>query len=333
MKKVFNAFGIAFALLFSLALVPVLIANPTFRAVSDFLQPETVEHVAVETIAQLDQVDLDEVIRTNPQLVQPLTEMGLTPETAQALLGSQAVQEVLTTLVGDAAQILRGSFTASTLTPAQLQRIATENRAELISILRLAAPSEMAALTDEQVGQTVDSLVQEYALPLLAELDGALLEYLAEMRMLLSLSKTGLLVAALVLAFLIFLCRWPQQKGLLWLGIDCALAGLPLLGVALSLKRPQLSQFFAQATDLPNIFGPALQRFGTTMLIGSLILLAAAAALIAGFVLLRDRRMRKQAAHPDYAPPAAPDSAPAAPTADTAPAITDTAERSPWDNV
>ena len=336
MKKVLNVFGILLALLFSLALVPLLIANPAFHAVSDFLQPETVEQVAVETIAQLDQVDLGEVIQNHPPLTEFLTELGLTPEAAQALVGSQAVQEVLTTLVGDAAQILRGSFTASTLTPAELQRIAAENRAELISILRLAAPSEMAALTDEQAGQAVDTLVQEYALPLLAELDGALLdaqaqlqEYLLGLRSLLPLGKAGLLIAALVLAFLIFLCRWPQQKGLLWLGIDCALAGLPLFGIAFSLKRSQISQLFAQATGLPNIFGPALQRFGTTMLIGSLILLAAAAVLIAGFVLLRDRRMRKQATHSDYAP----DYAPAVPVAAEAPAITDTAERSPWDNV
>lgn len=340
MKKVFNVFGIIFALFFSLALVPVLIANPTLRAVSDFLQPETVETIAVETIAQLDQVDLGEVIRTNPQMTESLTELGLTPEAAQALLGSQALHDVLNTLVGDAAQILRGSFTASTLTPADLQRIATENRAELISILRLAAPSEMAALTDEQVGQAVDSLVEEYALPLLAELDGALLEaqaqlqeYLVELRSLLSLGKTGLLIAALVLAFLIFLCRWPQQKGLLWLGIDCALAGLPLLGTALPFKRGLVSQVAADLTGLPDIFGPTAQHFGTTLLIGGLVLLAAAAALIAGFVLLRDRRMRKQATHPDYAPTSAPDFAPAAPTADAAPAITDTAERSPWDNV
>ena len=336
MKKVLNVFGILLALLFSLALVPLLIANPALRAVADFLQPETVEQVAAETIAQLDRVDLSEAIQIYPELTQALTELGLTPEAAQALLGSQAVQEVLNTLVGDAAQVLQGSYTTSTLTPAELQRIAAENRAELISILRLAAPSEMAALTDEQVGQAIDSLVQEYALPLLTELDRALLEaqvqlqdYLVEIHLVLEYSKIGLLVAALVLAVLIFLCRWPQQKGFLWLGIDCALAGLPLVGTAIPFKRGQVSQVAAQLTGLPDIFGPTAQRFGNTLLIGGLILLATAAVLIAAFVLLRDRRMRKQAAHPDYAP----DYAPAAPVAEEAPAITDTAERSPWDNV
>ena len=48
MKKVFNVFGILLALLFSLVLIPLLIANPAFRAVSDFLQPETVEQVAAD---------------------------------------------------------------------------------------------------------------------------------------------------------------------------------------------------------------------------------------------------------------------------------------------
>ena len=341
MKKVFNVFGILLALLFSLVLIPLLIANPALRAAADFLQPETVEQVAAETIAQLDQVDLSEVVQNYPELEQALTELGLTPEAAQALLGSQAVQEVLNTLVGDAAQVLQGSYTASTLTPAELQRITDENRAELVSLLRLAAPAEMGSLTDEQVSQAIDSLVQEYAAPLLEDLDGALLDAqaqlqneLVEIRLVLEYGKTGLLVATLVLAVLIFLCRWPQQKGFLWLGIDCALAGLPLVGTAIPFKRGMVAQAAAELTGLPDIFGPTAQRFGSTLLIGGAILLAAAAVLIAAFVLLRDRRLKKAAALAGYAPDAHPDYNPAAPTP-VEPVIADTSERerSPWDNV
>ena len=143
------------------------------------------------------------------------------------------------------------------------------------------------------------------------------------------LVTTALLVAALVLAVLIFLCRWPHQEGLLWLGIDAALAALPVLGIAVSLKGAQLSQALAQAAGVPNLFGPVLRHAGTSMLVGGLLLLAAAVLFIASFILLRDRRLKKQAAHADYAPDLHADYAPAEPVI-TGPADR---ERSPWDNV
>jgi len=144
----------------------------------------------------------------------------------------------------------------------------------------------------------------------------------------------SLLGAAFVLALLIFLFRWPRQEGLMWLGIDAALAALPVLGIAVSLKGAQISQLLAQSAGVPNVFGPVLRHAGNTMLLGGLLLLAAAVLFIAGFILLRDRRLKKAAAHADYAPTAHADYAPAKP-APIEPPVADSAERerSPWDNV
>ena len=123
MKKVFNVFGILFALVFSLVLVPVLMVNPIWRGVSGLLQPAVIEEVATQV---LDQIDLGEIALSDPELVQPLTELGISTEAAQAVLASRTAHEALDLLVDDFIQILQGSFTASSLTPAELQRIAAE---------------------------------------------------------------------------------------------------------------------------------------------------------------------------------------------------------------
>lgn len=335
MKKVLNVFGIIFAVLFSLALIPTLITAPIWTGVSGLLQPEVIEEVTAQVVAE---IDLTEVSLNNPELLQSLTEAGLSPEAAQVLLSSQTAHQMVVLLGNDFAQVLQGSFQTSSLTEAELLRIAEENRAELIQIMRLMAPAETAALTDDQVSQAVDLLLHEQVLPMLADLNPAMLDLQSQLHEDFAVAMellTGpvvtmaLLIAALVLAVLIFLCRWPQQKGLLWLGIDAALAALPVLGLAFSLKGAQISQTLSQGAGLPDVFGPVLHRAGNSVLIGGLLLAAAAAALIGGFILLRDRRLKKQAAHADYAPDLHADYAPAEPVI-TGPADR---ERSPWDNV
>ena len=330
MKKVLNFFGIVLAVLFSLALIPTLILNPVWRGVSGLLQPEVLEDL---TVSLVEEIDLSDISLDSPELAQALAESGISPEAAQALLSSQAAEEILTLVGQDFTHVVKGDFAASALTETEVLRIVDANRAELIQVIRLAAPAETATLTDDQMDMVLDSSVQEL-LPMLADLDQSLLDmqtdlHSGEIGLALDLATgpmipTILLVASLVLAVLIFLCRWPQQKGLLWLGIDSAIAALPVLGMAISLKGAQLSEALAQTAGIPNVFAPVLHRMGNITLIGGAILLVIAIVLIAAFILLRDRRMKKLAAHPDYAPTApAVEAAPAAPMG----------ERSPWDNV
>ena len=342
MKKVFNFFGIVLALILSLALIPTLIFNPVWRGVSGLLQPTVIEEL---TASLVEEIDLTQLSLDQPELLQFLTENGISPEAAQALLSSQTAKDVLASVGEDLAQVLQGSFTASSLTESEALRIVDANRAELIQIARLMLPSEAAALTDEQVSMGLDSIVQEEVLPLLGQINQAFLEMQAdlhgELDFFLELATgpmipTALLVAAAVLAVLIFLLRWPQQKGFLWLGIDCALAAMPVLGIAFSLKGAQLSQLLAQGAGLPDVFHPVLQRVATPILTGGMILAAAAVVLIAAFILLRDRRMKKAAAAQEYAPvhsaAVIPTDTPTAESESTAPAEAP-AQRSPWDNV
>lgn len=325
MKKVLNVFGIILAVLFSFALIPTLIAVPVWEGVSALLEPEFLEQVVSEVVDELQETDF-QVDASN------IAAEGLDPALAQAVADSAALREIAPLLGQDLCQVAQGRFVSTALTAETLQRIGTQHRQELAEIFALLAQSEGEALTVEEAGLVVDQLLADTA-GLEAELTGTFLDMQADLQTeygpalaLLAgpLVITALLIAALVLAFLIFLCRWPHQEGFLWLGIDAALAALPVLGIAVSIKSAQLSQVLSQGMGVPNIFTPVLRQAGSAMLIGGAVLLAVAVLLIAAFVLLRDRRLKREAAYADRAPTAAhPDYAPPR----------NSAERSPWDNV
>ena len=324
MKKVLNVFGIILAVLFSLALIPTLIAAPVWEGVSALMEPEFLEQAVSEMVNELQETDFQ--IDASDMAAE-----GFDPALAQALADSAALQEIAPLLGQDLCQVVQGKFVSTALTADELQRIGSENRQELAEIFALLAQSEGEALTVEEAGLVIDQLIADSA-GLEAELTGLFLELqtdlhteYAEFLALLTgpIVTTALLIAALVLAFLIFLCRWPHQEGFLWLGIDAALAALPVLGIAVSIKGTQFSQALSQGVGVPNIFTPVLRQAGNAMLIGGVVLLAAAVLLIAAFILLRDRRLKREAAYADKAP--------TAPQSYALPR--DGAERSPWDNV
>lgn len=325
MKKALNGIGIFFAVILSLALIPTLIMTPVWEGVSGLLEPEFLEQAVSEVVDELQAADFR--IDTSD-----LAGEGIDPALAEAIANSAALREIAPLLGQDICQVVQGEFVSTALTAEELQRIGSEHRQELAEIFALLAQSEGEALTVEEAGLVIDQMLAD-ADGLEAELTNAFLdlqtdlqtEYAAALALLTGPVVTvALLIAALVLAVLIFLCRWPHQEGFLWLGIDAAIAALPVLGIAVSLKGTQISQALSQGMGVPDIFAPVLRHAGNSMLIGGAVLAAAAILLIAAFVLLRDRRLKREAAHADRAPAAAPRS--------YAP-LQDGAERSPWDNV
>ena len=345
MKKALNVFGIILALIFSLVLVPTLIMTPVWQGVSGLLEPEFLQNVVVDVVEELKETDFT---LDSSDLSSSLEGEGIDPELAQAIADSAALREIAPLLGDDLSKVVLGEFTATSLTAEEIQRVGKEHRQELAEILAMLAESEGETLTADEAAMVVDQLVAE-APAWEAELTAAFLELqtdlhteYAEVLALLTgpVVTTALIITALVLALLIFLCRWPHQEGLLWLGIDSALAALPVLGIAVSVKGAQFSQALAEGAGVPNVFSPVLRQAGNTMLIGGVLLLAIAVLLIAGFILLRDRRKKKEAAAmaaaapaPSVDPFAAAPADPFLPDPAQAAADSEPVERSPWDNV
>ena len=205
MKKALNVFGIIFAVIFSLALIPTLIMTPVWKGVSGLLEPEFLQNVVTEVVAELDEEDF--TFDTSD-----IENDGIDPELAQAIAASAALREIAPLLGNDMSQVVLGEFTTTSLTAAEMQRIGTANKEELAEILTLAAKSEGETLSADEASLAIEQLIADAA-TLESELNSMFLELqtdlhteYAEVLALLTgpVVTTALLITALILAALIF---------------------------------------------------------------------------------------------------------------------------------
>lgn len=215
------------------------------------------------------------------------------------------MEELLQSVAGDALKAMRGEFTQASLTVEGLQDLVKEYREELVEVVLLMAPAELS-LNAESANLVLDQLVSEQGGMLISTINDAMLQLQQEMQAqnitsAISLVTDGVATAiligvSLVLAGLIYLCRLRHAQGLMWLGVDVILAALPSLAIAVALMGRQLATVVVPDPSVVAVIAPLLHHAGVSVLIGSMILIALGALSITGFVLLRDRRMKKEAA-------------------------------------
>ena len=298
MKTFLNILGAIVATFLSLILICVLLVLPTFQGTVGLLQQRALEAV-------IEEIDLEDVLLTAPELTQALSESGISEEAARALLECDAVEELLQSVAGDALKALRGEFTQANLTAAGLQDLVKEYREELVEVVLLMAPAELA-LNAEGANLILDQLVSEQGDLLITTINDALVQLQQEMQaqnitdailLVTDGVATAILIGvALVLAGLIYLCRLRHAQGLMWLGVDAIIAALPSLAIAVALMGRRLAMFITPEQSVIAVIEPLLHHAGISVLIGSVILIALGALSIIGFVLLRDRRTKKEAA-------------------------------------
>jgi hypothetical protein len=298
MRAFFNVLGIIAATLLSFVLIAVLITAPVWQGFSGLLKSDVLEKMVTK-------MDFAEVVTSSPELMAELTSEGISPEAAEAILNSNTFDELLQILSADFLLAAKGEFTTTALTGDKLVEIADRNRSEIVSIVRLLTP-EASLLTDPQLEQLVDSMLPIFSGSIVAEVDGMLLELQTDLAQegitqALEIAASPIITLALlgvafVLALLIFLFRLRHAEGFLWLGIDSILAALPVLGIGALLKSTGiLNAATAQVPDaeMASVLFPVLGAVGSTILMGGAVLIGLGIVLIAAFVLLRDRRMRK----------------------------------------
>lgn len=298
MKTFLNILGGIAATILSLILICILMTLPIWQGVAGLLQPKALESV-------IEEIDLAEVVTIQPELVQSLTESGISEEAAKALLACDAVEELLQSMANDALKALRGEFIQTNLSQEVLAELVNEHREELVEVVLMMAPAELA-LNDEGANLLLDQLLAEQGGLLITTINDAMLELQREMQTqniteMVVLVTNGtvsiaLIVTALIFAALIYLCRLRHAQGLIWLSVDAIIAALPTFAVAVAMMGKQLLALLSPDMAVAAAITPLLHHAGTSILIGGIVLIALGALCIVGFVLLRDRRMKKEAA-------------------------------------
>jgi hypothetical protein len=163
MKKVLNVFGIILSVIFSIVLVPVLVATPIVSALSGFTQAETIQEVVAS-------VDYGEIIDTaimaaDPGMADELEDMGISGDAVQDLMETETVGEVLDLYVEDMFSTLDGESSEISFDEDTIQDIISANKEELLPFVKQFTGTQIGegfTLSDEEAGQVLDVLMEQH---------------------------------------------------------------------------------------------------------------------------------------------------------------------------
>lgn len=281
MKKVI---GIILASLASILLVCTLTISPIIYGVGAFITEETI-------ISVLQDMDYGQILGTEVNLQE---EIGFSEEDVNAIMSTDAAQEIISLYVQDLFLPINGSYKTGTLTEEKIREILKEHVEELnpytIKFFEYyGAGSELEGI---DVSEYTVELFATYLtlLPTADDLGLTDANTLASIQ----IFKSGMVVipfvvVAAILSIIVFVCRLANLKGMLWLAIDYVLAGLACFGVANAIKS------VPSADATLTSFAPALAVFANSIQIGSLIVLGLAVVFGAGYFIIKKVKSNKQA--------------------------------------
>ena len=293
------------ATLLSLLLVLVLFATGLVGAANSVTSPATIRNLVTSVV---EEIDFEQIIIGSAQDNDISEEELAQARTINALLDSAAAKEFFTLFAQDVAAAINGTYDPAhpAMTEQIIIQLANTHIDEMVDIVAQLDPE-----TDrETIRQELLTYVQENAAQLLESVKVENLinvEELSELTNALSLLKTAmwvLLAVCLVLAGLIYACRYYRFGALIWLGVDCGIVALLMLGMSRIIAAPMVINAVADASSASMMTG-MLTGVGNILLTVALILFGLTVLFIGLFILLKQtvvKRWDTPAAIPAYAP-------------------------------
>ena len=306
-----NVLTAAAAVLLSALLVVCLSATSLYGAVVNSVSAKSISKMTRTTVVELvESVDFEEMILKNEVVKQHVDELNISTDAVGELMQSDAADEVIDLLSEDVANVLAGKGDESLLTAEALIGIVKEHADDLadIAVEMTDEPLKKGELK-QQIIDTVERDAEELteAMPNVQTIRKEI-EREVPIRWISALLNPLLLWVTygvcLLLAGLIYACRWYRFGGFLWLGIDSLLAG-GLLGVAaFAIRLFGTGSAIALPDGVAGIVGGLIDTLRSAVQLQAFIWLGAAVVLIAGYILLQQLVVKKKIAAATAAPAA-----------------------------
>ena len=312
MKKRSLAVNILTAILavfISVILVVVLIGTSIYHVVLTTITPDSISDMVQTTVDDyVESPDFEQLILDNEAVQENIEELGITAEAVGKLMQSEAADKIIDLLSADFASVVSGSQEIN-LTPEALVAIVKEHADELAEI---AAEMSGEPLDKFEIKQQIIDIVEQDAERLTAMMPDVQtlrqdIQSNANIQPILALLNPTYLWAAygvcLVLALLIYACRYYRYGGFLWLGVDVLLASVPLLIASCSLNTVAGILLPVDMGGTADIATSLLDHVGGIILVQGLILVGVAVLCIVGYVLLYHLVLKKKTAPADTPAP------------------------------
>lgn len=291
------------AVILSVLLIASLLAASLYGVVIKSVSAKSIGDMLRTTVVELvESVDFEEVILKNEIVKENIEELDISTDAVGQLMQSDAADEIIDLLAADSANLLTGQETNLQLTADALVDIVKEHADDLadIAVEMTDAPLKKEELK-AQIVETVERNAEEItkALP---DMKAIRTEIVKEIPVddIGALLNPAMLWAAygvcLVLAALIYACRWYRFGGLLWLGVDCLLTGGLLAASTVALRLAAVGSAIALPKGMEGILRGLIDGVHGAVQVQMWIWLGAAVVLIVGYVLLYTLVVKKKLA-------------------------------------
>ena len=291
------------AVLLSILLIGSLLAASLYGVVVKSVSAKSIADMMRTTVVELvESVDFEKEILKNETVKQSVEELNISTDAVGQLMQSDAANEVIGLLSADVANILTGDADESLLTAEALIGIVKEHADDLADIAVEMTDKDLNK--DElktQIVETIERDAEELtkALPNVQTIRKEIVKEvpLDEISRLLNPALVwGAYGVCLLLAGLIYACRWYRFGGLLWLGIDSLLAGGVLGVAAFAIRLFGTGSAIALPDGVAGIVGGLIDTLRSAVQMRAFIWLGVAAVLIAGYILLQQLVVKKKIA-------------------------------------
>lgn len=283
-----------FAAILSILLVLMVLITALYSSITTMIKPENLTNITTSIInATIQGVDSETLIADNEVVKENIEELGIPAETVSALLESNACKEVIGLYTQDIADLMAGKEVTGSLTADALRQIVNDNVDEVVEIAvqmtgETEKKEELKSKIMEAVDKEADRLVD--SLPDAQTLVEPLIQSDAFETIRLAINPMILWIAlgvCLLFAGLIYALRCYRFEGLLWIGVDVALAGILLGIVNASINSPLVTDLLTEmAEDMLPVMSAVTSVYATGLLLRVILVVALAALFIGGFIAL-----------------------------------------------
>ena len=297
-----NALTAVAAVFLSILLVVTLPLVSVYGVAIDSISADSIGAITRTTINELvEGADFEQMILENEAVQENIRQMGIPSDVVGNLMQSGAANEIVDLLAADMSNLLTDPAAETQMTPEALVAIVEKHADDLAQI---AVDTSEKRLDKEILKTEIINAVK-------ADADGfaAVLPDMTEMRASVATNLpldliSGLLNSlylwigcgvCLLLAGLVYLCRFFRFGGLLWLGID-GLLGAGLLSLAGQALRIAGNMALVSLPDsAKGILGTIIGRTLHAVNLRVWILLGIAVVLVAAYILLYYLVVKKKA--------------------------------------
>ncbi len=282
-NKTLRVLGTVGGVLFSIALILMLILSIPYSVSTALVKPDTI-------VTIIKEVDFAQHVLDDESVKQALEQEGIQTGMISELLESPFFKDTVETYTDEVAAAVQGKQPEVTLDEDTVRQFADEHMDSLVTLTKKYMP-ESIDLTDDQIKSALDKVVDQYATTLVGALPSG--EEVKEMLVETEIHKpVELLVSTTVpivlytivgvLAAIIFVCLLHKFRGLLCLGIDALIVAAILLVPYLVLNNAAL--IASMLADSASLVAPLIAVLSTRLGVYLIVLAIVGVLFIAGYI-------------------------------------------------